>query len=427
MTSSNNSSTPDTPGTPEARAVERRVTTLLTKYAEDMPATTGTETRLREQLAAPDGTRPARPTRARWLPMPRPGAPRGVGGWARGLVSLGLVAALIAGFLGVVWLRNGAFLGSGNHGSSSGQCVRVVGTDNRAKPCPLINIKASVAVTKSYADPIRTAVELRVSVPGARIPRDQTSSLARPDTLQILGATLRDTHGRSYPVAVPLLPGHNGVAGAFGYAAGQDVAIGYYEFEPLSEADFGAPQTLTLRISGLRLIAEQRYIMELTGPWVVTFQVTPQAGRSLNLQVAPQTRHGVTLQPLRLDIAPANANAFDGLGRGERLKLRISGLASTTKVGDITYYLALQSSIDELRLDGRLPIEIQNVDKPGADPLVGSSGTLDLEIIFLALPPAQVTGAQTLSLNQLVVSTEPGTGVVTKTVKGPWVFQIPLG
>lgn len=74
--------------------IERRISALLTRYAESMPLTS-VETRVRERLAAESA--PNASPGARWR-APRLGAPRATGGWARGAVSLGLVAALIAGF-----------------------------------------------------------------------------------------------------------------------------------------------------------------------------------------------------------------------------------------------------------------------------------------------------------------------------------------
>lgn len=55
-----------------------------------------------------------------------------------------------------------------------------------------------------------------------------------------------------------------------------------------------------------------------------------EPGRSINFHVAPQTFSGVTVQPLRLDIG-GKGNDFDYLGSGERLILRVSGLAPDTR------------------------------------------------------------------------------------------------
>ena len=56
------------------------------------------------------------------------------------------------------------------------------------------------------------------------------------------------------------------------------------------------------------------------------------------------------------------------------------------------------------------------------DPVVGPSGTLDLEVIFLDLP--QLTGTQTLALTQLATAKN---GDKFSFANGNWFFELPLG
>ncbi len=422
MTSFNNSSTPDTSDTsdtPETRAVERQVAALLTRYAEEMPPTADMEARLRERLAtAAPGVAP----RARWLPS-RIGAPRGAGGWARGLVSLGLVAALIVGFVGIAWLRNGAS-GTG-HGSSTGPCTEIAGAGKNGLPniCPAGDVKPTFEALQSYADPTRTVLQLRVSTPGAVIPHDRPIIYSPPDSVTLSG-TLRDSQGQLYYVegetTGSVLPGQTSMTVTF-------------EFNPLPQDELSAPQILTLHMNHM-MLQYQDYMTYLSGSWSVPFQVTPQAGRSISLDIAPQAHNGVTIQPLRLDIGPSNGG-FDNYGGGARLILRVSGLDPQTK------QLVLRNMDTEahfpdgsgwsgsggpkLLFEGRPPAIITGATwDPNA--VVGPTGTVDMEIIFFGPPLASLTGTQTLTLDQIDVSVDPKTSLPNKAVKGPWVFEIPL-
>ncbi len=432
-----NSSTPDrqdTPDTPKARAVERQIAALLTDYADDMPPTVGTETRLRERLAA-SASAPDTALRARWLLAPRPGAPHGAGGWARSVVSLGLVAALIVGFVAVAWLRNGA---RGDNGAATRPCTEIF-KDGKLPihlcppPTP---VKVSIEVTQSYADAIRTVVQLRIATPGAKIPHDRPIIYSRPADLMLgsPGTALYDAQGRGYTPSDLLDQGVHD----FQYLNGQDVVTGSFAFDPLPETALSAPQTLTLRIGQLALFADMPYEIILNGPWSIPFQVTPHPGRSIDFHVAPQTHNGITVQPLRLDIAPS-ANAIDSYGAGgARLILRVSGLDPKTTL------LALRSLDTEahfpdgsgfsgsapgdrkLLFEGRSPAVFSGA-QGNLNTVVGPTRTVDLEIIFAAPPLTSLTGTQTLTIDQITVTLDPKTSLPTETVKGPWVFALPLG
>ncbi|HEU0026755.1 MAG TPA: hypothetical protein VFQ25_06525 [Ktedonobacterales bacterium] len=418
MTSSNNSSTPDTP---EGRAVERQVAALLTTYAEGMPPTAGIEARLRERLATtsvPDAA-----PRARWLPT-RIGAPRSAGGWARGLVSLVLVAALIAGFVGVAWLRHTA-PGTGN-GSMSGPCTEIAGAGENGLPniCPAGNVEPTFEALQSYADPTRTALQFHVAVPGTVIPHGRPIIYSPPDGITITEATLQDSQGRLY----------NGPDGGTSAIPPRQVAATMtLEFSPLPQDALNTSQTLTLHISHM-MLQYQDFLTYLSGSWTVPFQVRPQAGRSISFQISPQKHNGIKVQPLRLDVGPTDGG-FDGEGGGERLILRISGLdPQASLLGLRGFDIAAHfpdgsgwsaSHGPKLLFEGRPPASIVGA---GVDPnaVVGPTGTIDMEIIFIGPPLTSLTGVQKLTIDQLVVSLDPKTTLPTKTVKGPWVFQLPL-
>jgi hypothetical protein len=91
---------------PEMARTERRIRELLTHY-EDATPVNSVAGRVRERLAAAGETAPAE-SRARWRSAPRISMPHSVGGWALGVVSVGLVAALIVSFVALIGQRHAA-------------------------------------------------------------------------------------------------------------------------------------------------------------------------------------------------------------------------------------------------------------------------------------------------------------------------------
>lgn len=71
--------------------------------------------------------------------------------------------------------------------------------------------------------------------------------------------------------------------------------------------------------------------LNLSGLGTTSFQVTPHPGRSVTLYVASQTYHGMTIQPLRLDIGPSGT-PFDLAGSSKRLTMRISGCNCSARI-----------------------------------------------------------------------------------------------
>lgn len=159
-----------------------------------------------------------------------------------------------------------------------------------------------------------------------------------------------------------------------------------------------------------------------------------EPGRSINFHVAPQTFSGVTVQPLRLDIG-GKGNDFDYLGSGERLILRVSGLAPDTRrstVANISFKFfdrlgagQAGGEANQLLFEGQRPAGVAGMYGElslAQDPVVGPSGTIDLEVIFLGLP--QLTGTQTLALTQLATAKN---GDTFSFANGNWFFELPLG
>lgn len=95
---------------PKLAETERHISALLTRY-EDATPLSSVAAHVRVRLEAAPTPAPAE-ARTRWRPVPRIGAPHGADGWALGAVSVGLVAALIVGFVALVSLRNPATPGA---------------------------------------------------------------------------------------------------------------------------------------------------------------------------------------------------------------------------------------------------------------------------------------------------------------------------
>ena len=413
---------------PEMARTERRIHDLLSHY-EDTTRFNSVAARVHERLASP-GTADAPAAVRSWVTTPArwrtPQAGDSRGGWARGAISLGLVAALILGFVAVVALREGR-----SRGVASGPCTEIAGAGKNGLPniCPAGDVHPTFAVTQSYADPTRIAIALRVTTPGAVIPHGRPIVYSPVDSVSITDATLQDAHGQVYG------PSEIGI-GSFGFAPGTDSGILNLTFTPLPESELNGEQALTLRFGHMQLWA-QGFLTYLQGSWTVSFQVTPHAGYSIALAVAPQTHQGVTVRPVRLDIG-TYTGAFDTIGTGARLTLHISGLPPSTQLRTVAsasfeYHFLSGSGADGLGsvrwlFEGRLPADIQTDHNtiPGDTSTVGPSGAMDVVLIFVGPPLAQVTGTQQLSLNQITLAVNPDTGLPTRTASGPWIFQIPL-
>jgi hypothetical protein len=165
------------------------------------------------------------------------------------------------------------------------------------------------------------------------------------------------------------------------------------------------------------------------GPWEIPFSLTPAAGTSVALSIAPVTHNGLTIQPLRLDVAPAGGG-LDGQPGGARVVLRLSGLAPRMLVTDIPGFATVfvdGDGVPTARCGGGLLALVRPNGQqilPGfVQPFaqtVGPSGTTDLEALFYA--PIQVGTSVTLYVDhasaQLAGTTTP------QLIDGPWVFRL---
>lgn len=412
---------------PDAPDFEEQARRLLARYAESMPIEASVEARVRSQLAAQE---PQRHTARRW----RMRRQWGVDDWVRGAVSLALVIVLIAGFAAVLRGYGGASTVN-KLGGHTGTCATVT-TDHAVALCPGGHVQAQVIVGQSYVDPTRTAIQLRLSLTGAELQFGSAAPL-HADRAEFRGMTLQDSQGNVYAANLltePINLAHkpNVVVDDYGAA----------EFDPLPQSELRAPQSLTLHIQQIALYYPFGGIEKtllLNGPWTVTAQVTPQAGRSIAFDIAPETFDGITVQPLRLDIGPSGS-AFDSLNGGACVTVRISGLAPDMRRSAVANFSwsyikygvggASSNGPASLLFGGKEPANIAGIAggylrnaSSSLDPVVGPTGSIDLEFIFLAPHLPKLTGTQTLTLNQIPVATNP----TRKFAKGNWSFQLPLG
>jgi hypothetical protein len=422
----------DSPDAPDFEQVARR---LLTRYAEGMPSKTSVEAQVRAELTATQA-----PQRSATRQRTAPRLPRWQGEWARGAISLALVLTLVIGFVAVLHARQNT--SPGVNGGKTLACATVE-PDHTIKLCPEQHVEATITLGKAYADPTRTEVEMHVSLTGANLQLSGDSASSTPAGVFPGEMTLQDSQGHMYSpdefsqvfnYGQETIPGANGP---------NTPTPGFAAFDPLPQDMLGAPQTLTLRVASIGLqydTPQYKWALStliLNGPWTFTFQAPTQAGRSITFDVAPRTFSGITIQPLRMDFGPKNGNDFDYLGGGERLTLRISGLASDTRRSTVAAMPfkffdrlgrgAAAEGADGLHFEGQLPAAIAGMTVPlptslALDPEAGPSGTLDLEVIFLGLP--KLTGTQTLAINQLATSRS---GDTLTYVNGNWNFALPLG
>ena len=341
---------------------------------------------------------------------------------ARDAVVLAALIALIVVACVAIWTRPSS--DSPCQSAPACPCWSITGEGYDLYPCSTSGVSVKIEALRAYADPARTFVEARLTVSGARIPLGQSASSAPPDHASASMA-LQDAQGHTYSSIRAFGP-----AGQFALdSAGDQAGVAVTEFEPLPESALRAPQSLTLRVTSMILNTGQRYNMQVEGAWSAMFKAPSQPARSITFHVAPQTRGGVTLQPLRLDIG-SGSGAPDGFDAGERLIVRVSGLPPETalhSLGDITTQATAATiqnnqGVTNILLEGRLPSIIVGAG-PFADGEVGPTGAVDLEIIYLAPRLPSLRGTQTLSVNAIRLASDPDPRIVT----GPWTFALRLG
>ena len=408
----------------QATPFELRLRTLLADYADTLPDGASIEARVREQLTAPHTV--TGDNRRRWRPARggTGGPPRRPGAGMRAALSIGMVAALLLGFVFV--LRSHVALPQTNRtGSSSRSSCQMVKTPQGDTVCHLRNVKATITVEQVYADATRTSVLLRISTPGLRIPHGNPVQYAQPYTLIPSTSYLQDAQGVRYMVS--------GNPYNVIYTS-RNEAQGTISLAPLPDAELHGNQRLTLIVPQFSLLDRSQLSSAIVdGPWSASLQVMPHSGRTIAFDVAPVTQHGVTVQPMQLDIAPTG-NPFDGYGVGERLILKISGLPSTTPQSALASFSTHINSPDggsadymgpsSLLFEGHLPAadDIPGIAAWATTP-VGPSGTVLVEVIFLSPPLPTLTGVQTLRIDQFSLNYTQSPPIV----KGPWVFHLALG
>lgn len=408
--------------------IDRRVGELLADAADAVPP----DLELRRQVFArlyettmPAPTARAAADRARsnghvasTAPLPVPGNRRP----RRGRLALagGLVAALLV-FSAFAFARPLMLSWFGD--SSLRQVALQDGT--------LINRSATaqgitVHLEEGYADAARTVLTMQIT--GGDDTRHPPSPFM-PD-VQVV-----DASGNSY-----------GAIGGQGF--NQDWL---FEFLPLPTDVLGTQQSLTLTIGQMQQTADNptpvdNPITTIPGLWQIDFQLRPQAGRVIPLDVAPEMHGGITLQPELLALGPA----------GVRLTVRVTGLPADTSVFSLMHFQrrtdeivacppgehvcgasgggTSDGSLMQLRgPDGQtmLPAWIA-VTSPAPQPgvtigqqMVGPSGAAELEFLFFA-PLHATSGTAHANFDSVrMASTNPNAD--ERIIPGPWSFALPLG
>lgn len=278
----------------------------------------------------------------------------------------------------------------------------------------------TLQIEQGYADAARTALTMNINSSGR-------SGTAIP---QLNTMVLVDTQGHVYPAI----------------GSTQVQKQGLIEFAPLTLDELGASQSLTLIVQTMFLSGDIG--ASVTGPWQITFQLHPQAGRSVTLSVAPETHGGIAIQPLRMDIAPT----------GARLLIRLSGFRADTSRfsltdfalhGDdivgcppgagycVTTSVVSDGALLQLRgSDGQtlMPTWVGTADAitsdvaaiPSANQPVGQTGSIVLEVLFLT-PLHAAHGIAHLTIDLVRYTTVNASSSTPEQVaNGPWVFDLAL-
>ena len=184
------------------------------------------------------------------------------------------------------------------------------------------------------------------------------------------------------------------------------------------------------------------------GPWQISFTLTPVAGTSQALRSAPLTHNGLTIQPLRLDVAPAGGG-LDGARGGVRVVVRFSGLAPGMPLENPGYFdisydlsgvgganscgggvLALVQPNGQQLVPGSVSVLGQTVPKTLAEQqvspyaqTVGPSGTAEAEAGPLLHADAIRRRCHTRHGPTCGAYSSPGADK-PEQISGPWTFQL---
>jgi hypothetical protein len=392
--------------------VHRRLPVLLAEAAEQIPAHVDLRPRLYTRLRRT--TTAAAPVASASL-APRPHTPL----WRqkRAVAAAGLLIALLAfsAFAVVRPLMLSWF------GDSSLKAVALqYGT-------PIDRSVTEQGITlhlrEGYADAARTVLTMHIS----------SSAAQHPPAPWLPSLRLVDAQGRA----------------SRAFTGSQFNADALFEFLPLPSDTLGVPQALTLVVgqmqragatpgSGPDLIA---------GPWQIAFELKPQPGHVVSLDVPAEEHAGIGVQPKRLDLTPA----------GVRLLVRVSGLPPDTSLGWLTHFNSRDSDIvacppgeyacgssggevtDGAHMllvgpGGQMltPAWISVVspartdDVPSGKQSVGPAGTAELQFLFFT-PLRTTYGTARASFDEIRFASATNAASPEQIVPGPWTFNLPLG
>lgn len=297
----------------------------------------------------------------------------------------------------------------------------------------------TITLERAYADASQTVVTYQTQTEGKNIWLADASF-----------PILIDSHGNRYAEL--------DVGGGAGYIGKTTKAQGEAIFAPLPQNELASTQMLTFftqQVGATSWTSPNSFAaaipVTINGPWQISFSLTPVAGTAVTLSNSPLTRHGVTVQPLEIDLAPPGGG-LQGTFGGARVMVRISGLAPDMPLSEVASYdiaflamrigggggggcgggilelvlpngeqifpgvVALPELIDQSAPDGSMTAGQQAQT-------VGPSGTVELEALFY-LPVPVVSGILLYMDN---VATAPGTAkpYPPEQVNGPWEFQLP--
>lgn len=274
----------------------------------------------------------------------------------------------------------------------------------------------TITIDRAYADASQTVISFHL----------QTTVNPPMPVLPVL----RDAQGRRYE--------------AVGNSWGVDVG-GRVLFTPLPPDELGAPQRLTFFTQQMQQSNPTGPGAVVDGPWQISFTLTPVAGTSRALRNAPLTQNGLTIQPVRLDVAPAGGG-LDGARGGVRVVVRFSGLAPGMPLENLRNFdfsydlssvgganscggavLALAQPNGQQLAPGSVSVLGQTVPSTLAEQqaspyaqTVGPSGTAEVEAMFYTpMPP----GANVTLYIDHVLAQVAGADKAAQ-ISGPWTFQL---
>jgi hypothetical protein len=321
----------------------------------------------------------------------------------------GILVALVAAFAlaGFVWLRPLAGSAVGTHHQIS-QTGTVPATST-ATAAPTSTPVSSAAATYHGITIVMDAAYADASQTDIFVHFTSTVYQLSQDSCTIIESQLVDSEGHAYDPIV----GSGGVDHA------------EQNYTPLLPSLLRGPQSLTLVVREVALTptvaAEGVNSPALTGLWQVSFTVRPISPYLQQLQVAPSTHGGVTVQPLTLEHFTGQ-HPFDtnnNEGAGVRLILRISGLPTPAMLQNAVMFDTASATSSSnvgahLTFDGAVPSDTALL--PGSV----QGDTEEVEILYWV--PLQFNASTaTLTIDRIRL------GIPNIYATGPWSFDLAIG